>query len=91
MNSIKSLIYTVIGVIIFIAVVKFFIFLLPFFIIAGLIIYLISIIKRYINKRNKNSAYTTYEAYKEDNIYSDKINDSYQENVVDVDYEEVNK
>lgn len=94
MNNFKSLIYTVVGIVIFIAIAKFFIILLPFLVVAGLVIYLVSKINKVINKSGNNSQNNTYEAYKYDdnkNNYTGEVDDSYTGKVVDVDFEEVNK
>lgn len=94
MNSIKSLIYTVIGIVIFIAVARFFIALLPFLIITGLVVYIVSKVIKAINSKGNNSQSNTYKAY-EDNenrsSYTDEVDDDYTGEVVDVDFEEVDK
>lgn len=90
MNSIKSLIYTVISIVIFMAVAKFFFTLLPYFIVAGLIIYLLAKLKRFINNSGKSQESHTYEDNKESYI-NNKDDDFYPEDVVDVDFEEVDK
>jgi K+-transporting ATPase A subunit len=94
MNSIKSLIYTTIGILIFIAVAKFFISLLPYLILVGLVLYLLSKLSKFINGKGNNSKRNTYKAYEtNDNIktYTGEVDDSYIGKVVDVDFEEVNK
>lgn len=94
MNSIKSLIYTVIGIVIFIAVAKFFIALLPFLVVVGLVVYLLSKVMKFINGRGKNSKRNTYKSYEtneDTKTYTEEVDDSYIGKVVDVDFEEVNK
>ena len=41
MNNLKSILWTIVGIVIFIAIVKFFIYLLPFIIVIGLVSYII--------------------------------------------------
>lgn len=94
MNSIKSLIYTVIGIVIFIAVAKFFIALLPFLVVVGLVVYLLSKLIKFINGRGNNSKRNTYKEYEtneDTKTYTGEVDDSYIGKVVDVDFEEVNK
>lgn len=90
MNSIKSLIYTVISIVIFMAVAKFFFTLLPYFIVGWLIIYLVSKLKRFINNSGKSEESHTYDHNKESYI-DNKDGDFYPDEVVDVDFEEVDK
>lgn len=94
MNSIKSLIYTVIGIVIFIAVARFFIILLPFLIITGLVVYIVSKVIKAINNRGNDSQSNTYKSYENNEdrrAYTDEIDDNYTGEVVDVDFEEVDK
>ena len=41
MNNLKSILWTIVGIGIFIAIIRFFIYLLPFIIVAGLVAYII--------------------------------------------------
>lgn len=94
MNSIKSLIYTVIGIAIFIAVAKFFIWLLPFLVVVGLVVYILSKIMKFINSRGNNAKRHTYKSHETNEntkTYTEEVDDSYIGKVVDVDFEEVNK
>ena len=91
MNTFKSILWTVLGIVVFIAIIKFFIFLLPFIIGIGLVGYIVfKCNKAFNNKKRENESYNYYNnnqnSYEESNI-----DDSDNGEIIDVDYKEVDK
>ena len=86
MNTFKSILWTVLGIVVFIAIIKFFIFLLPFIIVIGIVGYIVF----KCNKKRENESYNYYNnnqnSYEESNI-----DDSDNGEIIDVDYKEVDK
>ena len=91
MNTFKSILWTVLGIVVFIAIIKFFIFLLPFIIVIGIVGYIVFKCKNaFNNKKCENESYNYYNnnqnSYEESNI-----DDSDNGEIIDVDYKEVDK
>ena len=91
MNTFKSILWTVLGIVVFIAIIKFFIFLLPFIIVIGIVGYIVfKCTKAFNNKKRENESYNYYNnnqnSYEESNI-----DDSDNGEIIDVDYKEVDK
>ena len=89
MNNLKSILWTIVGIVIFIAIVKFFIYLLPFIIVIGLVSYIIfNAINAFRKKNNNNKTYNSYNQ----SIYEESsIDDDSNGEIIDVDYKEVDK
>ena len=51
MNNFKSILWTILGIVIFIAIIKFFIFMLPFVIAIGILSYIVFKWKSAVNRR----------------------------------------
>ena len=91
MNTFKSILWTVLGIVVFIAIIKFFIFLLPSIIVIGIVGYIVFKCKKaFNNKKRENESYNYYNnnqnSYEESNI-----DDSDNGEIIDVDYKEVDK
>ena len=70
MNNLKSILWTIVGIGIFIAIIRFFIYLLPFIIVAGLVAYIIFKGKMaFAKKKYKNEAYNSYNQSQNQNVY----------------------
>ena len=88
--DLKKIIYTVISVFFIVLIIKFFINIFPYILIAGLVIYGVLKIKSFLslkkNEKNTNSI--------DNNNYSSNSNEFYSEEndfsgeIIDVDYEE---
>ena len=91
MNNFKSILWTILGIVIFIAIIKFFIFMLPFVIAIGILSYIVFKWKSAVNRRkNHGESYNYY--YKNSNGFEEgSIDDSTNGQVIDVDYKEVDK
>ena len=77
MNNFKSILWTILGIVIFIAIIKFFIFMLPFVIAVN-------------RRKNHGESYNYYD--KNSNGFEEaNIDDSTNGQVIDVDYKEVDK
>lgn len=88
----KRLIYILIGVSIFIMVAKLFIRLLPWLIVAGGIVYVVSKIKSAVEeKKLKGNAYkeSGYKENRNQDVYKTSPEDYTTGEVIDVDYEDV--
>lgn len=91
MNTFKSILWTVLGIVIFIAIIKFFIFLLPFIIVIGIVGYIVFKGKRaFNNKKRQNESYNYYNE-NQNNYKESNIDDSDNGEVIDVDYKEVDE
>lgn len=91
MNTFKSILWTVVGIVIFIAIIKFFIFLLPFIIAIGIVGYIVFKGKKaFNNKKRENESYNYYNE-NENSYKGSNIDDSNNGEIIDVDYEEVDK
>ena len=88
MYNLKSILWAIVGIVIFIAVVKFFIFLLPFVIVIGLISY-IKARKTFNKKNNINRNYNSYNQNRE--VFEESSIDNNTGEIIDVDYKEVDK
>ena len=53
MNTFKSILWTVLGIVVFIAIIKFFIFLLPFIIVIGIVGYIVFKCKKAFNNKKE--------------------------------------
>ncbi|MDO5517229.1 MAG: hypothetical protein Q4F66_06705 [Clostridium sp.] len=90
----KKLIYIVIGVSIFIMVAKLFIRLLPWLIVVGGIIYIVAKVKGAIEKKKLNDNSFNEDNYadsNDDTVYNSDPEDYTNGEVIDVDYEDVDK
>lgn len=89
MNNLKSILWTIVGIVIFIAIIRFFIYLLPFIIVVGLVSYIIFKGKMAFSKKKYNNE--TYNSYNQNqNVYEESsIDDNSNGKVIDVDYKEV--
>lgn len=88
----KRIIYIIISVVILVAVAKLFIKLLPWLIVIGGIVYVVSKIKSSIEqKKLKNNTYneSTYKNNIDQNIYESDPEDYTNGEIIDVDYEDV--
>lgn len=91
MNTFKSILWTVVGIVIFIAIIKFFIFLLPFIIVIGIVGYIVFKGKKaFNNKKKENESYNYYNE-NESSYKGSNIDDNNNGEIIDVDYEEVDK
>lgn len=92
MNNFKSLIWTIVGIVIFIAIVKFAWIILPYVLVISLVGYIVFKGKKaFRNKKNNNEKYN-YSYNQSQNTYeSSGIDDSENGKVIDVDYKEVDK
>lgn len=89
MNNLKSILWTIVWIVIFIAIVKFFIYLLPFIIVIGLVGYIVFKGKKAF--RNKEYNNETYNSYNQ-NVYEESsIDDDSNGEIIDVDYKEVDE
>ena len=93
MSNFKSLIWTIVGIVILIAIINFVGFILPYVLIGGLIIFLFYKIRKVFTDKNKKDNNTTFSSTYNDNSGSYNVNadDSYDGKVIDVDYKEVDK
>ena len=89
MNNLKSILWTIVGIVIFIAIVKFFIYLLPFIIVIGLVGYIVFKGKKAF--RNKEHNNETYNSYNQSIYEESSIDDDSNGEIIDVDYKEVDK
>lgn len=90
MNNLKSILWAIVGIVIFIAVVKFFIFLLPFIIVIGLISYIIIKARKTFDKKNNSSEkYNSYSQNK--SVFEESASSNDTGEIIDVDYREVDK
>lgn len=91
MNNLKSLLWTIVGIVIFIAIIKFFIYLLPFVFVISLVGYLVFKGKKaFRSKKQNNENFSTYN--QNQNVYEESsIDDDSNGEVIDVDYKEVDK
>ena len=89
MNNLKSILWTLVWIVIFIAIVKFFIYLLPFIIVIGLVGYIVFKGKKaFRNKEHNNETYNSYNQ----NVYEESsIDDDSNGEIIDVDYKEVDE
>ena len=89
MNNLKSILWTIVWIVIFIAIVKFFIYLLPFIIVIGLVGYIVFKGKKaFRNKEHNNETYNSYNQ----NVYEESsIDDDSNGVIIDVDYKEVDE
>ncbi|MEN8077656.1 hypothetical protein ABFP60_11900 [Clostridioides difficile] len=91
MNNLKSLMWTIVGIVIFIAIVKFFIYLIPFILVIALVGYIVFKGKKFFrNKKDNNETYNTY-SQSQYTYETSGIDDSNDGKVIDVDYKEVDK
>ena len=90
MYNLKSILWAIVGIVIFIAVVKFFIFLLPFVIVIGLISYIIVKARKTFNKKNNiNRNYNSYNQNRE--VFEESSIDNNTGEIIHVYYNEVDK
>lgn len=88
MNNLKSILWTIVGILIFIGIIRFFIYLLPFIIVIGLVSYIIFKGKMaFAKKKYKNETYNSYN--QNQNVYEESSIDDSNGEVIDVDYKEV--
>ena len=92
MSSFKSIIWTIFGIVVFIAIIRFVGFILPYVLVAGLVAYIVYKVRKSLglkNKKENNETYTS--SYKQNNdIYEpSSSNEDYTGKVIDVDYEDV--
>lgn len=89
MNNLKSLIWTIVGIVIFIAIVKFFIYSIPFILIIALVGYIVFKGKELFRSKKNNNE--TYNPYSTNTYETSGIDDNSNGKVIDVDYKEVDK
>lgn len=88
MKNLKSILWTIVGVLIFIGIIRFFIYLLPFIIVIGLVSYIVFKGKMAFAKKKYNNE--TYNSYNQNqNVYEKSSIDDSNGEVIDVDYKEV--
>ena len=88
MNNLKSILWTIVGILIFIGIIRFFIYLLPFIIVIGLVSYIIFKGKMAFAKKKYNNE--TYNSYNQSqNVYEKSSIDDSNGEVIDVDYKEI--
>ena len=88
MKNLKSILWTIVGILIFIGIIRFFIYLLPFIIVIGLISYIIFKGKMALAKKKYNNE--KYNSYNQNqNVYEENSIDDSNGKVIDVDYKEV--
>ena len=88
MKNLKSILWTIVGILIFIGIIRFFIYLLPFIIVIGLVSYIIFKGKMAFAKKKYNNE--TYNSYNQNqNVYEKSSIDDSNGEVIDVDYKEV--
>ena len=88
MKNLKSILWTIVGILIFIGIIRFFIYLLPFIIVIGLVSYIIFKGKMaFAKKRYNNETYNSYN--QNQNVYEKSSIDDNNGEVIDVDYKEV--
>lgn len=91
MNNLKSLMWTIVGIVIFIAIVKFFIYLIPFILVITLVGYIVFKGKKFFrNKKDNNETYNTY-SQSQNTYETSGIDDINNGKIIDVDYKEVDK
>ena len=91
MNNFKSILWTILGIVIFIAIIKFFIFMLPFVIAIGILSYIVFKWKSAVNRRKNHGEYYNYYDKNSNGFEEGSIDDSTNGQVIDVDYKEVDK
>lgn len=91
MNNFKSILWTILGIVIFIAIVKFFISILPFVIIIGIIGYIAFKFKYNFNNKEKHKKYYDYYDKNSNNFEENNIDYGSNNKIIDVDYKEVDK
>lgn len=91
MNNFKSILWTILGIVIFIAIIKFFIFMLPFVIAIGILSYIVFKWKSAVNRRKNNGESYNYYDKNSNGFEEGNIDDSTNGQVIDVDYKEVDK
>ena len=91
MNNFKSILWTILGIVIFIAIIKFFIFMLPFVIAIGILSYIVFKWKIAVNRRKNHVVSYNYYDKNSNGFEEGNIDDSTNGQVIDVDYKEVDK
>ena len=91
MNNFKSILWTILGIVIFIAIIKFFIFMLPFVIAIGILSYIVFKWKSAVNRRKNHGESYNYYDKNSNGVEEGSIDDSTNGQVIDVDYKEVDK
>ena len=91
MNNFKSILWTILGIVIFIAIIKFFIFMLPFVIAIGILSYIVFKWKSAVNRRKNHGESYNYYDKNSTGFEEGSIDDSTNGQVIDVDYKEVDK
>lgn len=86
MKDLKSILWTIVGILIFIGIIRFFIYLLPFIIVIGLVYYIIFKGKMAFAKKKYNNE--TYNSYNQ-NVYKESSIDDSDGEIIDVDYKDV--
>ena len=86
MKDLKSILWTIVGILIFIGIIRFFIYLLPFIIVIGLVYYIIFKGKMAFAKKKYNNE--TYNPYNQ-NVYKESSIDDNDGEIIDVDYKDV--
>jgi len=86
MKDLKSILWTIVGILIFIGIIRFFIYLLPFIIVIGLVYYIIFKGKMAFAKKKYNNE--TYNSYNQ-NVYKESSIDDNDGEIIDVDYKDV--
>ena len=90
-STLKTLLYFILGFMIFSAIVSFFFRILPFLLLAGGAIYLAVKVYGFFKKDSVRNSSNSYESssYSSEEVYQDDYVDTSE--AIDVDYEEVDK
>lgn len=94
MNNFKAIIWTIVGILVFIAIINFIGFILPYVLVAALIAYIVYKVKKSLalkNKKESNETYTSSYTKNNDIYEQSNSNEYYTGKVIDVDYEDVDK
>ena len=79
MNNFKSILWTILGIVIFIAIIKFFIFMLPFVIAIGILSYIVFKWKSAVNRRkNHGESYNYYDKNFAPDVLTSKYGGKYK-------------
>ena len=90
-STLRTLGYTALGVIVFLVIARLFFAILPYLLIGGGVIYLVTKILGYFNSKKKSSE-NTYSSTYTNNDYESYTDDTVDPSkAIDVDYEDVDK
>lgn len=90
MNStFRSVIFTLVGLVIFFAISWLFFSIVPYLLVGGLIIYIVVKVKKNFANKNKSTNKTNENVYDSVHVQADPY-EVKDEKVIDVDYKEIN-